>query len=1065
VALLTLFGVTAVFAPSASASLTSFGPIDPATNFPTSYTDSNGLSLQLCLGLPNCLADTDFVQIHEDGGDAEAFYYAADATAGPITVHNALEAAYAANGPNQEVVFMRSQVSATDGGLTAGEEYTITDPYGTLTCTADAEGRIVNNACRTETTPVEVEFGRALGGRIGPFLTWDTFAAPTGAPPAGFIGDNATPHEVVGSPTGFNAVRVTGPDLEGTCTDPDGSTVNECEETHLFIVQGKVQAGGASASVSSGRLDFGDIPATPPAKKSLTYANTGSVPVTINSIAVGGTNASAFTSTNTCPTAPDTLAVGTRCTIDVTFTPEPGRSSAATLTITDDTPAATRNVDLKGSNLGKLVVADPAPPAALAFDDQSTTSPSPQNHVVIGNTGNGPLTIASATLTGASATHYQLGTNGCTTPVAPDGGCEIGVVFAPTTTGSKTANLRVTDSNGAIVNVPLTGRAVAVQPVAPPAPTIGTATAGNASATVNWTPPTNNGGSAITGYSVRVFSGTGTTPVRTVTVGNVGTTNVTGLTNGTSYSFEVAATNAVGTGNPSARSNAVTPAGAPVTPAAPTASAGDTTATVTWTAPNNGGSAISGYTLQVFTGTTQVGANRPLGNVTSTTVTGLTNGTAYTFRVAATNANGTSQFSAASAAVTPRPPSAVPAIPATPTANPGNTSATVTWTAPNNGGSAITGYTLRVWNGTTQVGAPRVFGNVLTTNVTGLTNGTAYTFDVAATNAIGTSQFSTLSAPVTPRAVPGAPTGVTATAGNTAATVNWVAPASNGGSPITGYSVEVRTGTTVVRTVTVGNVLTTNVTGLTNNTAYNFRVAAVNAAGTGPLSTASSPVTPGATNPAPAVTARAPAVDATAVGAAANITATFSEEVTGVNTTTFAIRPAATPTAAPIAGTVTRSGTTNRWILDPTANLAADTRYTVTLTGGATAIRDLAGAPLAGLSWSYTTGPAPTVTARAAAVNAVAVPRANNITATFSEAVQGVSTTTFVIRPAATPNAAPIAGTVTRNGTTNQWILNPNATLAANTQYRVTLTGGATAIRDGANNPLANVTWTFTTGA
>ena len=54
----------------------------------------------------------------------------------------------------------------------------------------------------------------------------------------------------------------------------------------------------------------------------------------------------------------------------------------------------------------------------------------------------------------------------------------------------------------------------------------------------------------------------------------------------------------------------------------------------------------------------------------------------------------------------------------------------------------------------------------------------------------------------------------------------------------------------------------------------------------------------------------------------------------------------------------------------------------------------------------------------------------NNITATFSEAVNGVSTTTFAVRRAtAAPTTAPIAGTVTRVGTTNQWILNPSANL------------------------------------
>ncbi len=119
----------------------------------------------------------------------------------------------------------------------------------------------------------------------------------------------------------------------------------------------------------------------------------------------------------------------------------------------------------------------------------------------------------------------------------------------------------------------------------PGAPTIGTATAGNAQATVTWTAPASNGGGAITGYVVTPYIGA--TAQSTTTVGNVTSTTITGLTNGSAYTFKVAAINSVGTGNQSADSNAVTPVAPATVPGAPTigtATAGNAQATVTWTA-------------------------------------------------------------------------------------------------------------------------------------------------------------------------------------------------------------------------------------------------------------------------------------------------------------------------------------------------------------------------------------------------------------------------------------------------------------------------------------------------
>jgi nitrogen fixation protein FixH len=220
---------------------------------------------------------------------------------------------------------------------------------------------------------------------------------------------------------------------------------------------------------------------------------------------------------------------------------------------------------------------------------------------------------------------------------------------------------------------------------------------------------------------------------------------------------------------------------------------------------------------------------------------------------------------------------------------------------------------------------------------------------------------------------------------------------------------------------------------------------------------------PPADTTAPTATV-SPANAATNVPTTNNVTATFSEPVLGVSNTTFTLTDA---TGAAVSASVT--GTGNEWVLDPAAELKPGTTYTVTLTGGTTAIRDngnnvpspnptrttfTTAAPPAD-----TTAPTATVSPANAATN---IATTNNVTATFSEPVVGVSNTTFTLTDAA---GAPVSASVTGSGT--QWVLDPDAALAPGTTYTVTLTGGTTAIRDNANNSLSpNPTRsTFTTAA
>lgn len=352
--------------------------------------------------------------------------------------------------------------------------------------------------------------------------------------------------------------------------------------------------------------------------------------------------------------------------------------------------------------------------------------------------------------------------------------------------------------------------------------------------TVSWSAPSSNGGSAITQYTVAGSPGGSCVTYTT-------TCNVTGLTNGTSYTFTVTATNAAGTSSSSGASSPITPATVPTAPGAPAATgAQNSTSTLTWTAPaSNGGASVTSYIVRYTTngGTTWSAATTSPSTCTTTscTVISISNGTSYEFEVAAINPAGTSSWSLASSPIVP---STVPGAPAAVTASLGDTVSQVSWTPPaSNGGATITLYTVT----SSPSGLTCTSTSSTNCTVSGLTDGTTYTFTVTATNVSGTGPASTPSNAVTPAPVPSAPLSPSATPGNAQATVSWSAPASSGGSSISAYNVTSSPGGLTCATT---GALTCTVTGLTNGTAYTFTVTATNATGTGPASVATSPVTP-----------------------------------------------------------------------------------------------------------------------------------------------------------------------------------------------------------------------------
>jgi len=290
----------------------------------------------------------------------------------------------------------------------------------------------------------------------------------------------------------------------------------------------------------------------------------------------------------------------------------------------------------------------------------------------------------------------------------------------------------------------------------PGVPTSVSGTAGNGNVLLSWAAPANNGGSVITDYAVRYSSNDGSswTTFQHSTL-KATTATVTGLTNGTSYRFQVAAVNAAGTGSWSSSSAAATPRTIPRAPSNIISVVGNGQVSLSWTAPStNSGSAITDYTIQYSNdgGSSWTTFPHSASTATTATVTGLTNGTSYRFRTAAVNGAGTGSWSGSSPSVTPR---TVPAVPTSVTGTAGNGRISLNWTAPsNNGGGAITNYTIRYSSngGSSWTTFPRSASKATSATVTGLTNGTSYLFQVAAINGAGAGAFSNSSSRVTPLA-------------------------------------------------------------------------------------------------------------------------------------------------------------------------------------------------------------------------------------------------------------------------------------------------------------------------
>ncbi|MGM0929734.1 MAG: Ig-like domain-containing protein [Actinomycetota bacterium] len=277
----------------------------------------------------------------------------------------------------------------------------------------------------------------------------------------------------------------------------------------------------------------------------------------------------------------------------------------------------------------------------------------------------------------------------------------------------------------------------------------------NQSVVLSWTAPSDNG-DRITGYTVNAVGGGFSQQCATTTC------TLTGLTNDVEYTFTVTAENSVGTSDPSAESAVARPDVQPATPAAPQLKFGDKSLNVSWTAPENEGSAIESYTLEISPAPPNGQLQKTGLAGTNYTWEGLENGQAYEVRVQAHNrAPEPSEFSAYSASEVPAGPPAAPTAPATERVKSvgDQSQLKVSWAAPSNNGGEILDYTVREYQGGK---LNRTFPAVNATSqtVTAPNSETAYTYSVTARNKAGSGEASAQSNARRAVGAPDAPTGV-----------------------------------------------------------------------------------------------------------------------------------------------------------------------------------------------------------------------------------------------------------------------------------------------------------------